>query len=147
MELFPAAEPVMQAILFPGNVIKEVSKVFGACMMDKNSKQCSWARILQFERLWDDAAVTEEAREQWHRAMGKNYFAMSCACTVVALGGLCSFITPVKLVFPGNALMAAVLYYTTTCSIMPNLLLMLFLSKSGTSAVHHYGYIMCHQQQ
>ena len=97
--------------------------------MNKGSSQCDWARVLQFEKLWDDAEVDDEARDQWRKAMGKNYFAMSCACVVAAIGGLFSFITPVKMVFPGLALMTAVLYISVSCAILPNLLFMTFMSE------------------
>ena len=53
-----------QVILFPGIVMKEVSKVLGACVVENGSKKCDWFRIVQFDRLWGEAVMPEDLRAQ-----------------------------------------------------------------------------------
>ena len=106
----------------------QVSKVLGACLQGHDD-QCRWSRIGQFERLWRESAPSDEAQQQWQKALGPYSAIMSGACAVVAFGGLGCFWVPVKMVFLGLILMLAVLYNTPTCSILPNLLFMSFMSK------------------
>ena len=128
-DVFPGAAEPFAAILFPGVVIKEVSRVFGNCYIHGKGSKCDWNRITQFKRLWKEAIVTKASREQWRRASGPHYSLMSAVCAVISLGGLSGFWVPVKMTLVGLVALIIALYLTPSCSILPNLLLMTFLSE------------------
>ena len=54
---------------------------------------------------------------------------MSAACAVISLGGLTGFWVPVKMTLIGFAALLVALYLTPSCAILPNLLMMTFLSE------------------
>ena len=129
-DIFPGAKIPFAVIIFPGVVLKEVSRVFGHCYMTHSSgKQCNWSLIIQFRRLWQEAQVTESSREKWRQASGPHYTLMSAACAVVTLGGLSGFCVPVQMTLVGLVALLISLYLTPSCSILSNLILMTFLGK------------------
>lgn len=129
-DIFPGAKIPFAAIIFPGVVIKEVSRAFGNCYMSHSSgKQCHWNNIIQFRRLWQEAKVTESSRDQWRQVSGPHYTLMSAACAVITVGGLSGFWVPVQMTLVGFVALLISLYLTPSCSILSNLILMTLLSK------------------
>ena len=97
--------------------------------MQGGSKKCDWKRVTQFDRLWKEATVTKAAHEQWTKASGPYYSLISAACAVISIGGISGFWVPVQMTLVGLVTLIVSLYLTPSCSMLPNLLLMTFLSK------------------
>ncbi|GAX77507.1 hypothetical protein CEUSTIGMA_g4951.t1 [Chlamydomonas eustigma] len=124
-ELLPTATPLFRLMLYPGVMIKQVSQVLTYCYLGNGP--CDFTSLTEYNKIWKGTLIKRQDQYDWRTSAGKNFAFLSCSSTVVTVAGLACFFVPVNMVVVGLLLMIAGLYYTKECSVLPNLMFMIFL--------------------